>query len=203
VEGAFPVFAGIFATAMAHEVGHTLAALARDVKISIPFLIPNGQLGTFGSITQIKSLPRTREDLFDVAVAGPIAGATVAGTLFAYGLALSLNGDPSELLPVPAELFDGSLLLGSVSRLFLGEEAQTAKGALLVHPLFIAGWCASVRNISFLFLFQPPLSRRGVFIARAKTFSTKRAFVFRSWTTRYRLPRRSPALPRRRGPSLF
>ena len=156
VEGAFPVFAGIFATAMAHEVGHTLAALARDVKISIPFLIPNGQLGTFGSITQIKSLPRTREDLFDVAVAGPIAGATVAGTLFAYGLALSLNGDPSELLPVPAELFDGSLLLGSVSRLFLGEEAQTAKGALLVHPLFIAGWCASVRNISFLFLFSFP-----------------------------------------------
>jgi hypothetical protein len=45
VEGAFPVFAGIFASAMAHEVGHTVAALARDVKISIPFLIPNGQLG--------------------------------------------------------------------------------------------------------------------------------------------------------------
>jgi Zn-dependent protease len=157
VEGAFPVFAGIFATAMAHEVGHTLAALARDVKISIPFLIPNGQLGTFGSVTQIKSLPRTREDLFDVAIAGPIAGVTVAGTLFAYGLALSLNGDASELLPVPDQLFNGSLLLGSVSRLFLGEEAQTAKGAL-VHPLFIAGWCATknetnAARLSFLFLF--------------------------------------------------
>ena len=163
VEGAFPVFAGIFATAMAHEVGHTLAALARDVKISIPFLIPNGQLGTFGSITQIKSLPRTREDLFDVAIAGPIAGATVAGTLFAYGLALSLNGDASELLPVPDQLFNGSLLLGSVSRLFLGEEAQTAKG-VLVHPLFIAGWCATKNTqtnarLAFLFLFLFP-SRR-------------------------------------------
>jgi Zn-dependent protease len=147
VEGAFPVFAGIFASAMAHEVGHTVAALARDVKISIPFLIPNGQLGTFGSITQIKSLPKTREDLFDVAIAGPIAGGTVAGTLFFYGLALSLNGDPNTLLPVPNELFNGSLLLGSVAQLFLGDAAQTAKGAALVHPLFVAGWYV------FFFLF--------------------------------------------------
>jgi Zn-dependent protease len=147
VEGAFPVFAGIFASAMAHEVGHTVAALARDVKISIPFLIPNGQLGTFGSITQIKSLPKTREDLFDVAIAGPIAGGTVAGTLFFYGLALSLNGDPNTLLPVPNELFNGSLLLGSVAQLFLGDAAQTAKGAALVHPLFVAGWY--VFSVSF------------------------------------------------------
>jgi hypothetical protein len=117
-----------------------VAALARDVKISIPFLIPNGQLGTFGSITQIKSLPKTRTDLFDVAIAGPIAGGTVAGTLFFYGLALSLNGDPNTLLPVPNELFNGSLLLGSVAQLFLGDAAQTAKGAALVHPLFVAGW---------------------------------------------------------------
>ena len=196
VEGAFPVFAGIFATAMAHEVGHTLAALARDVKISIPFLIPNGQLGTFGSITQIKSLPRTREDLFDVAIAGPIAGGTVAGTLFAYGLALSLNGDPSELLPVPSELFSGSLLLGSISQLFLGDAAQTAKGAL-VHPLFVAGWCASSRNAKrettrpFLFSFRVDPHARPSHRSHATV-----SFVFRPWTTRYRLPRRSPALPR-------
>ena len=162
VEGAFPVVAGIFATAMAHEVGHTLAALARDVKISIPFLIPNGQLGTFGSVTQIKSLPRTREDLFDVAIAGPIAGVTVAGTLFAYGLALSLNGDPNDLLPVPGELFNGSLLLGSVSQLFLGDAAQTAKG-VLVHPLFVAGWYA-----------------RRVFRRREKKNETPRFFLARA-----------------------
>ena len=139
VEGAFPVFSGIFAVAMAHEVGHTVAALARNVKISLPFLIPNGQLGTFGSITQIKSIPKTREDLFDVAIAGPIAGTTVASVLFAYGLSLSLNGDPSELLPIPAELFNGSLLLGSISQLFFGEAGQSQSG-VLVHPLFVAGW---------------------------------------------------------------
>ena len=120
-----------------------IAASVRGVKIGIPFLIPNGQLGTFGSITQIKSLPKTREDIFDVAIAGPIAGTVVASTLFFVGLALSAGGDPNELLPIPSELFSGSLLLGSVSEIFLGDTGAAAKG-VMVHPLFIAGWYASI-----------------------------------------------------------
>ena len=143
VESAFPIAGGIWATTAAHEVGHMIAASVRGVKIGIPFLIPNGQLGTFGSITQIKSLPKTREDIFDVAIAGPIAGTVVASTLFFYGLALSAGGDPNELLPIPSELFSGSLLLGSVSEVFLGDTGAAAKG-VMVHPLFIAGWYALI-----------------------------------------------------------
>ena len=143
VESAFPIAGGIWATTAAHEVGHMIAASVRGVKIGIPFLIPNGQLGTFGSITQIKSLPKTREDIFDVAIAGPIAGTVVASTLFFVGLALSAGGDPNELLPIPSELFSGSLLLGSVSEVFLGDTGAAAKG-VMVHPLFIAGWYALI-----------------------------------------------------------
>ena len=150
VESAFPIAGGIWATTAAHEVGHMIAASVRGVKIGIPFLIPNGQLGTFGSITQIKSLPKTREDIFDVAIAGPIAGTVVASTLFFYGLALSAGGDPNELLPIPSELFSGSLLLGSVSEIFLGDTAAAAKG-VMVHPLFIAGWYALILFPAILF----------------------------------------------------
>ena len=150
VESAFPIAGGIWATTAAHEVGHMIAASVRGVKIGIPFLIPNGQLGTFGSITQIKSLPKTREDIFDVAIAGPIAGTVVASTLFFYGLALSAGGDPNELLPIPSELFSGSLLLGSVSEIFLGDTGAAAKG-VMVHPLFIAGWYALILFPSILF----------------------------------------------------
>ena len=139
VEGAFPILGGIFAAAGAHEVGHMIAAAARGVKLSIPYLIPNGQLGTFGSVTQIKSLVKTRSDMFDVAVAGPLAGSLVAGSLFVYGLVLSAGGSGDELLPIPAELFSGSLLLGGISELVLGNTAEATKG-VLVHPLFIAGW---------------------------------------------------------------
>ena len=91
-----------------------------------------------------------------------VASKVLADAWPASAVGLSLNGDASELLPVPDQLFNGSLLLGSVSRLFLGEEAQTAKG-VLVHPLFIAGWCATKNEtnarLSFLFLFLFP-SRR-------------------------------------------
>ena len=46
----------------------------------------------------------------------------------------------ADLLPIPPELFSGSLLLGSISQLVLGDAAESAKG-VMVHPLFIAGWC--------------------------------------------------------------
>ena len=164
VEGAFPVFGGVFASALAHEIGHVIAGAATGIKTSIPFLIPNGQLGSFGSITQIKSLPKNREDLFDVSIAGPVAGGAVAGTLFAYGLALSAQG--ADLPPIPPELFSGSLLLGSISQLVLGDAAESAKG-VMVHPLFIAGWCvcadASARRTPLS--FSPALAV--FFFARA------------------------------------
>jgi hypothetical protein len=75
----------------------------------------------------------------------------VASTLFFVGLALSAGGDPNELLPIPSELFSGSLLLGSVSEIFLGDTGAAAKG-VMVHPLFIAGWYALILFPRFFFL---------------------------------------------------
>jgi len=148
IAGAFPILGGVWATGLAHEAGHSIAAAARKIKLSVPYLIPNGQLGSFGAITQIKSLPENRSDLFDVAIAGPLAGTVCAFSLFWYGLALSVAGtDGGEaavgLLPIPPELFNGSLLLGAISEFCLGENGEMSKG-VLVHPLFIAGWVSLV-----------------------------------------------------------
>ena len=138
VEAALPISIGVMASTIGHEIGHQIAAYMRKIKIGIPFLIPNGQLGTFGTVTQLKSTPETRADLFDVAAAGPVAGSMVALNLFVYGLTLSMGGDNADLIPIPAALFNSSLLLGGFSQLFL---TASAKG-VLVHPYFIAGWCA-------------------------------------------------------------
>lgn len=35
------------------EIGHFLAAFPRNVKLSIPYFIPNITLGSFGAITQV------------------------------------------------------------------------------------------------------------------------------------------------------
>ena len=82
VEGAFPIAGGIWAVSAAHEVGHMIAAAVRQVKIGIPFLIPNGQLGTFGSITRSSPCQR-REDIFDVYRGLP--GTVVARRSFSTG----------------------------------------------------------------------------------------------------------------------
>ena len=138
VEAALPVSIGVMAASVGHEIGHQIAASMRKIKLGIPFLIPNSQLGTFGTLTQIKSTPETRSDLFDVAAAGPVAGSMVALNLFVYGLTLSMGGDNPDLIPIPETLFNTSLLLGSISQLFLHAGAK----GVLVHPYFIAGWCA-------------------------------------------------------------
>jgi hypothetical protein len=41
------------------EIGHFLAAFPKNVKLSIPFFIPNFTLGTFGAITQVSISKRT------------------------------------------------------------------------------------------------------------------------------------------------
>jgi hypothetical protein len=147
VEAALPVTAGVLLSSLAHEVGHRVVGAVRNVKLSIPYLIPNGQLGTFGTITQIKSIPENRSDFFDVAIAGPLCGGLTAFALFSYGLVLSIGHDPA-CVPIPGNLFGSSLLLGGVSELLLtmGNDDATATGAaaatnaIVVHPYFIAGW---------------------------------------------------------------
>ena len=46
-----------------------------QVKLGPSFFIPNGQIGSFGGVLPLRSMVRDRRDLFDVAAAGPLAGA--------------------------------------------------------------------------------------------------------------------------------
>lgn len=51
---------------------------------------------------------------------------------------------PQELLvPIPSALFQGSLLLGFVTKAGLGEQALRS-ATVYVHPYLIAGWCGLV-----------------------------------------------------------
>jgi membrane-associated protease RseP (regulator of RpoE activity) len=151
---AAPITTGVLSCAAAHELGHALAARLHNVKLSPPYLIPNGSLGTFGAVTQIKSVLKTRTQLFDVAFAGLAAGGAASALLFLAGLVASSAGAhdlpladgpaavraaalAAGLVPVPATLFQGSLLLGGLSTLAL----HPAGAEVFVHPAFVAGWC--------------------------------------------------------------
>ncbi|ONM10149.1 putative zinc metalloprotease EGY1 chloroplastic [Zea mays] len=121
VESALPVAYGVLSIQLFHEIGHFLAAFPKNVKLGIPFFIPNFTLGTFGAITQFKSILPDRKTMFDISMAGPVAGAALSFSMFFVGLLLSSNPvGASDLVEVPSQLFQGSLLLGLISRATLG-----------------------------------------------------------------------------------
>lgn len=138
---AIPLSLGIWSVLIAHEIGHRLLAKRYNLRLSIPFFLPTWQIGAFGAITRFESLLPTRNALFDVAFAGPAAGGVLSLLLLMLGLILS---HPGSLFQVPTPFFQGSILVGSLARVALGEQLQQA--LIDVHPLVIIGWLGLVIN---------------------------------------------------------
>src|ERR1019366_7462371 len=74
----------------AHEMGHYLYARHYRVHATPPFFVPFPSLiGTLGAFIRIKSPIPSRAALFDIGIAGPIAGFIPACVALLYGLSLS------------------------------------------------------------------------------------------------------------------
>ncbi|KAI7991540.1 hypothetical protein LOK49_LG12G02178 [Camellia lanceoleosa] len=118
------------------EVGHFWLLSPKKVKLSIPFFIPNITLGSFGAITQFKSILLDRKTKVDISLAIPFAGATLSFSMFAVGLLLSSNLNAAgDLVQVPSMLFQGSLLLGLISRATLGYACGLTMSAFNMIPV--------------------------------------------------------------------
>jgi membrane-associated protease RseP (regulator of RpoE activity) len=76
-----------------HEMGHMIAAKWHGVRASWPYFIPGipGLFPTFGAMIQIRSSMTNRNVLFDVGIAGPIAGLLVAVIVSIYGASISVT----------------------------------------------------------------------------------------------------------------
>jgi membrane-associated protease RseP (regulator of RpoE activity) len=119
-----------------HEMGHYVACRLYRIDASLPFFLPAPHLfGTFGAVIRIRAPFTHRRALFDVGVAGPIAGFVIALPVLLYGLAHStLTREP----PQPGEIGLGScLLLEFLQPLFF----HAGPGASIrLHPVFMAAW---------------------------------------------------------------
>jgi membrane-associated protease RseP (regulator of RpoE activity) len=83
---------------LAHEMGHYLTCRRYGLTVSYPYFIPAPTLiGTLGAFIKIRSPIYTRRMLFEVAVAGPIAGFVLAIPAMAWAVLHSHVGSPSEL----------------------------------------------------------------------------------------------------------
>ncbi|HEY9907607.1 MAG TPA: site-2 protease family protein [Thermosynechococcaceae cyanobacterium] len=134
-----PIGLGILTILATHELGHWLLARQHGVRLSIPFFLPTLQIGAFGAITRFESTLRNRTVLFDIAFAGPAAGGLLSLGMLVLGLLLSHQG---SLFQIPTEFFQGSILVGTLTRVVLRESLQ--QPIVDVHPLVVLGWLGLV-----------------------------------------------------------
>ncbi|MFX1293711.1 MAG: site-2 protease family protein [Promethearchaeota archaeon] len=139
-----------------HELGHLIACRRHKIKSSYPYFIPFiPPLGTMGAVIVQKSPPRSKDELFDVGLTGPLFGflITFIVTIIGYSLTLvftneqifGVSGASIEQLsaiqfpdPLLFRIFDQFLLESIPYNVYI-----TAPGGSMVYMLHIiafAGW---------------------------------------------------------------
>jgi membrane-associated protease RseP (regulator of RpoE activity) len=129
-----------------HEMGHYIAAQVHRIKATLPYFFPVPPVGifpfgTFGAFIQMKSPVPNRKALFDVGIAGPLAGFIVTLPLLLWGLTqsdITTATENTSILNFTSLQPTGSLLLLLLSKLALGSQL-TLESALNLHPVAIAG----------------------------------------------------------------
>jgi len=118
-----------------HEMGHYTAARRHKVDVTPPFFLPAPSfIGTFGAFIRIRSSIPHRNALFDVGIAGPLAGALVAIPVLMIGLGMS---EVRAAGPEGIHLGE-SLIFKAAAWVTLG---QIPKGYdVVLHPVAFAGW---------------------------------------------------------------
>jgi membrane-associated protease RseP (regulator of RpoE activity) len=125
-------------------MGHFIVARWHGVDVTWPYFIPVPMgLGTVGAFIQIKSLIKSRRAVFDVGIAGPVAGLFIALPALLGGL--------SQAEPLGAgETRRGtragtSILLTLLHQLVHGGDLATAAAATIrLTPIAFAGWVGLV-----------------------------------------------------------
>lgn len=126
-----------------HELGHYLTARYYKIRSTLPYFIPMPFfLGTFGAFIQMRSPIPNRKALFDVSIAGPVAGFIATLPLLFWGLANSEvipETEKTGLLNLDALNPKYSILLALLSKVALGSQLN-AKSAIDMHPVAVAGF---------------------------------------------------------------
>ena len=119
-----------------HELGHYLACRYYNVDASLPFFIPMPFLltGTMGAFIRIREPIPTKRQLFDIGIAGPIAGFLIVVPALVIGISLSRV----VRLPDTYDWFGEPLLFKIVQRFIWGPIAPGY--SLNTHPVLFGAW---------------------------------------------------------------
>ena len=139
-----PFSAALLLILLSHEMGHYLLCRYYGVRATLPFFIPAPTLiGTLGAVIRIKAPIRSRAALFDIGVAGPIAGFVVAVVALIIALTLSKpvvpGMGPSDLkLGFPAIFY---VVLAGLRNVAPGHTVTAFPlSRIYLHPIAMAAW---------------------------------------------------------------
>ena len=128
--------ASLLAILFSHEMGHYLACRYYKVSATLPYFIPAPPLflaGTFGAFIKIRTAIPTRRALFDIGLAGPLAGFVVALPLSIIGV---MTIGPPQPLHEHAIFFNDPLLFRLLARV-LGVALDPNAP---INPYYMAAW---------------------------------------------------------------
>jgi membrane-associated protease RseP (regulator of RpoE activity) len=121
---------------LAHELGHYVVCLRRGVDASPPYFLPSPMLlGTFGAFIRIRSPIYSRRNLFDIGIAGPVAGFVALVPFLLVGVARSRLAHGVGL--------HGSFVFGAPLALRAAEWLRFPHASptdIVLHPMAMAAW---------------------------------------------------------------
>jgi len=125
---------------LAHEFGHYLACQYYHVDASLPYFLPAPTLtGTFGAFIRVRSAFTSRRALFDIGIAGPLAGFVFLAPALAVGLAFSKV--------MPGIGLRGDLHFGAPAIQWMLERAVfpgVRSTDIYLHPVARAAWIGAL-----------------------------------------------------------
>jgi membrane-associated protease RseP (regulator of RpoE activity) len=122
---------------LAHELGHYFTCRYYGIDASLPYFLPFplSPIGTLGAFIRIRSPIYTRQALFDVGIAGPLAGFTVLLPFLAIGMALSKKSAGI------ADQGDVTFGVSAIQRIFeMIRFPGVHSSDILLHPVARAAW---------------------------------------------------------------
>lgn len=162
----WPYALSLMSILLAHEFGHYLMSRHHKTAATLPYFIPLPlpPLGTMGAAIVMQGTPKNKRVLFDIGVAGPLAGMILAIPILLFGLSLShldvvkpvggmvsMEGNSilyllakfvtfGKLLPSPAS-FGAATPFGYWLRYFFtGRPIPIGATDVFIHPVAFAGW---------------------------------------------------------------
>ncbi|KTG30553.1 site-2 protease family protein [Haloferax profundi] len=139
---AWPFTAAILGVLSVHELGHYLMGKYHGVNVSLPYLIPFiFPFGTLGAIIRMRGQMPDRKALFDIGVAGPLAGLAATIVVTVIGLSLEPMTVPAWAFASSSDviIFNNPPLLDAIATL-LGRPTEYPDPRTVVHPVVIGGW---------------------------------------------------------------